>query len=444
MGTMTQQPPSRTRTTIIKENLPSDDRGPSDAKPSPFYDRDWEIVVQALTKEDWLGHKMRVYRAGEKWERGSAPIDNIFKAPFTEDDLRARFGGGKYVLWLYGPPKEQNLVGKYQVELDGAPIINSVPRNGVAGDGSNSVALEAMRLYANPEFVRMQMQMMQTAAMQAMELIKSQIPQAQDPLATLRNAKEILGIGAPAPNPMNDLMQSFMTAAIQKLLNPPESNSLQSTIKLINDVKAAGLLGGAPKADLAATFANNLPMLVDRLVNGLHEFRLNSEAQERTVRLQRGEIRASDPNVIDVAPSPAATVAPAVSGANPSPAPANSAGAVSPEVAQGIIVQSHLHRLVAGINDPESDGQDMYDYLRNAWPEILDALTKFSAEQLLGLFKNRDAQIQYFGVDILTQVADNPRLPKIIEDFLRIAKEAEAAEKSAGSEKTSVASGGVV
>src|SRR5579863_77048 len=101
MGTMTQQPPSRTRTTIIKENLPSDDRGPSDAKPSPFYDRDWEIVVQALTKEDWLGHKMRVYRAGEKWERGSAPIDNIFKAPFTEDDLRARFGGGKYVLWLY-------------------------------------------------------------------------------------------------------------------------------------------------------------------------------------------------------------------------------------------------------------------------------------------------------------------------------------------------------
>src|ERR1700680_4006606 len=111
---MTQAAPGlRVKKTTYTEVIPTEDRSPSDAKPSPFYDRDWEIVVQALTKEEWLGHKMRVYRAGEKWERGSAPVDNIFKATFSEDDLRARFGGGKYVLWLYGPPKEQNLVGKY-------------------------------------------------------------------------------------------------------------------------------------------------------------------------------------------------------------------------------------------------------------------------------------------------------------------------------------------
>jgi hypothetical protein len=443
VATMTQPAPgTRFRKTIESEVLPPRDPD-SDAQPSKFYSDSWENVVNKLTQAQWAEHLVRVYRAGEKWEQGAAPVDNVFTGPFSEEDIRARFGGGKFILWMLGPPKKHTLVAKWQVELEGAPIVNSVPRS--VASGSDSVAIEAMRMYANPQFIQMQMDVMTKATLAAIEVVKAQMPQTQDPLATLRNAKEILGIGVPAPNPMNDLMQSFMTAAIQKLLNPPESNSLQSTIKLINDVKAAGLLGGAPKADLAATFANNLPMLVDRLVGGLHEFRLNSEAQERTVRLQRGEIRASDPNVIDMpAASPIATAAPAVSGANPSPSPAATSAAVSPEVAQGIIVQSHLHRLVAGINDPESDGQDMYDYLRNAWPEILDALTKFSAEQLLGLFKNRDAQIQYFGVDILTQVADNPRLPKIIEDFLRIAKEAEAAEKSAVSEKSSVASGGVV
>jgi hypothetical protein len=286
------------------------------------------------------------------------------------------------------------------------------------------VALEAMRMYANPEFMRMQMQMMMTAATEAMSLIKTQIPPTQDPLATLRNAKEILGSG----NQEHGLLDTIRSLKELGLIGSPEKKGVEEILALITS--------GAPKADLAATFANNLPMLVDRLVNGLHEFRLNSEAQERTVRLQRGEIRPGDPNVIDVNPSSPTPAA----AADRAAAPASSAGTpVSPEVAQAIIAQAHMHRLVAGIKDPESDGQDMYDYLRNAWPEILEELTKFSKEQLLAFFKSREAQMQYFGADILTQVADDPRLPKILEDFLRIAKEAAAAEA-----KPATASAGVV
>jgi len=376
---------------------------------------------------------MRVYRAGEKWERGPAPVDNTFSAPFTEEDVRARFGGGKYVMWLYGPPKKQSLVGRYTLELEGQPIVNSVPRNGNGATGSESVALEAMRMYANPEFMRMQMQMMMTAATEAMSLIKSQIPQAQDPLATLRNAKEILGVGA---SPEHGLLDTIRVLKELGVVGSPEKKGVEEILSLITTLKTSGLIAsGVPKADLASTFASNLPMLVDRMVQGLSEFRKTSEAQERTIRLQRGEMKPGDPNVIDVAPSqPVGAGVAGTATPNTSPAPAVSAtseAAVTPEVAQAIIAQSHLHRLVMGIKNPKSTGQDMYDYLRNAWPEILDELVKFSKEQLLAFFKSREAQMQYFGAALLTEVADDPRLPAIIEEFLKIAKENAELEKAA-------------
>jgi hypothetical protein len=197
---------------------------------------------------------------------------------------------------------------------------------------------------------------------------------------------------------------------------------------LITTLKTSGLIpAGAPKADLASTFAANIPMLADRLVAGLQEFRLRAESEERIIRLQRGEIRPNDPNVITLdgkTPAPAQSPSAPTEAAAPTSAAAPASGTqVTPEVAQAIIAQAHLHRLVQGIKQPDSTGQDMYDYLVNAWPEILDELAKMSKETLLAFFKSRESQRQYFGSDILAEVGDDPRLPKMIEDFLKIAKE---------------------
>lgn len=412
MATATQGPPIRTKTTIFKETLPPAERAITDAQPSEFYRGEWEQVLNKLTPEMWEFHLLRVYRADEKWDRESSPVDNKFKFAPTEEDLRKRFGGGKFLLWLYGPPKEQNLVARWRVPLEGEPIVNSVPRNGNGAQNSESVAIEAMRMYANPEFVRMQMQMMVTAATEAMSLIKSQMPAAQDPLQTLRNAKEILGLGGPSP--MDEINKMLLTAMVQKFINPQESNSLDATLSLVEKIKNSGLFPGAAKADLMTTFVSQIPMLVDRAVHGLQEFRLSNEAEARRAALEK------DARIIDMPPQPPPQNNPAPS----QPAattPTN--GAVSPETAQAIIAQSHLHRLVAGIKNPKSTGQDMYDYLVNAWPEILDELAKMSPATLLAFFKSRDTQIQYFGAPILTEVADEPRLPKLLEDFLRIAKD---------------------
>jgi hypothetical protein len=432
MATMTQPAPGlRVKKTTFTEVVPAEN-GQNDARASRFYARPWEDVVNDENL-DWSEHLVRVYRAGEKWERGAAPVDNVFNAPFSEEDIRARFGGGNFLLWMLGPPKKHNLVAKWQVPLEGTPLMNSTPRNGYGtASGSDSVAIEAMRMYANPQFMQLQMDAMRTAMITAIEMVKGQIPQAQDPLQTLRNAKEILGVGTPVANPMDDIYKQLMTALVQKLLNPPETNSFDATLELVNKIKSAGLFGGVPKADLASTFAANVPMLADRFVAGLESMRMRAEAEERTVRMQRGEMRPGDPNVITVEnQAPAQSAAPSPpNGAAPSSA--SSAVTVTPEVAKAIIAQSHLHRLVAGIKQPDSTGQDMYDYLRNAWPEVLDELSKMSPAILLGFFKSRELQNTYFGCDILFQVGEDPRLPKMIEDFLRIAKEnAPPAEKVA-------------
>ena len=421
MATMTQPTPGvRIKKTTFTEVIPGEDRSPADAHPRPFYARDWETVVNELTPQEWEGHLMRVYRADEKWDRASSPIDNTFSGPFTEEDMRQRFGGGKYLLWLLGPPKRHNLVGRYQVTLDGPPLLNGIPRNPSQNDGANSVALEAMRMYSNPEFVRMQMQMIVTAATEAMALMRANMPAAQNPLETLRAAKEILGGGQ--PNPENSLITSIHLLKELGLLGSPEKKGISEVLETLNAFKTAGLIPSAvAKTDLSTMLASNLPMIVDRFVNGLHEFRLQAEAQERTVRLSRGEMRSSDPNVITLdggtQPQPPAPQAQPVS-----PAP-TAARAVTPEEAQFIIAQAHLHRLVAGIKQPDSTGQDMYDYLVNAWPEVLTELEKMSKETLLAFFKSRETQIQYFGTDVLAEVGDDPRLPKMIEDFLKIAKE---------------------
>lgn len=421
MATIAAAPGTRFRKTTETEVLPARGTSIDDAKPTPFYDRDWEIVVQSLTKEEWSGHVLRVYRSNEKWERGAGPIDNTFTAPFNEEDIRSRFGGGRYVLWLYGPPKKQTLVGRYQVELEGQPIMNSVSRNGSSQmNAGDNVALEAMRMYANPEFMRMQMDMMRQGTLMVIEMVKNQMPAAQDPLATLRNAKEILGYSsAPPANPDGGLIASITLLKELGLLGSPEKKGITEVLETLSAFKTAGLIPSAvaPKTDLATMFASNIPMLVDRVVTGLQEFRLQREAEVHVMQLQRGQMRPTDQGVITMDP-------PAAAAASAAPAPAAPATAtqVTPELAQAIIAQSHLFRIVAGIRDTSSGGQELFDYLDNAWPEVLDELVKFKKDDLLAFFKSREMQMQYFGCATLTEVADDPRLPKIIEDFLAIAQ----------------------
>lgn len=423
----TAVPPLRRKTTstVVTETIPTGSH--LDAQPEAFYEGDpWEVIGRIHREAErgripWENHMARVYRVGEKGDSESVPENNKFMEPFDVDTMRERFGGGRFKVWIYGPPSQSKLVVRpFIVQLDGAPKTDSGNgyRSSSSSNGSEGVAIEAMRMYANPQFMQLQMDVMKQTMITAIEMVRAQMPAMQDPLQTLRNAKEILGIGSPQ-SPDGGLIAHITLLKELGLLGSPEKKGITEVLDTLNAFKTAGLIpAAAAKADLTATFLSNLPMLVDRAVQGLHEFRLKAEAEEKTMRLSRGEMRPNDPGVITMNPAEAAAPA-AAAAASPAPgAPVQ----VTPEIAQAIINQSHLHRLVMGIKGANSTGQDMYDYLINAWPEILDELAKMTKDTLLAFFKNRQAQMQYFQSDILAEVSDDPRLPKMLEDFLAIAK----------------------
>jgi hypothetical protein len=154
---------------------------------------------------------------------------------------------------------------------------------------------------------------------------------------------------------------------------------------------------------------------------------LQAETNERIVRLQRGEIRPDDANVITMDGKdeqrmhhPASNATPA---ATPMPASSIPAQAISPEVAQQVIMQADLQRLVDAMKQPDCTGEDVYTFLSCVWPGMLEEMSKFSKENLLLFFRSREMQNAKLGNAILFEVADDPRLPRMIEEFLKFAKE---------------------
>lgn len=420
MATATAPPSAQTVVTTVTRKTVNGNADPN-AKPREFYTRDWEIVLHDLSEDDWKEHVLRVYRAGERWEKGAAPVNNIFYHAITEQDLRKNFGGGKFLLWLCGPPKRDQLVGRYQVELEGEPIVRGIPTQPADGNG-NALAI-ALQQAMNPEMMRVQMEILKTAMVEALALVKSNIPPAANPLETLRTAKEILGAGAP----QTSLLDTIRLLKELGVIGSPEKKGIDELVELIGTMKTHGLIpGGAPKSDIGSTIASNLPLLADRFVQGLRELRLQTEAAGRVQ--QTTTMRPNDPNVITLEPGaqPPAAAPPA----EPPTGDDGQVHQVNPATASAIIAHYNLQRLVEGIKQPESTAQDMYDFLLNAWPEVLPELMKHDAPTLLAMFKSREMQMQLFGNEVLFQVAEDPRLPQLLEDFLKIAK-AEAEKENA-------------
>jgi hypothetical protein len=423
----TLQPGTVEKVETFRSLISADEAGKKDRKKHPPI---WEFLP-TISKQDWSEGKYEIalYRYHPQTEKKIA-VEKLFESidPF---EVQKRYGGGSFNVMV---KEDGQLIYNQDFLVEGEPKVFTPSANGNgrggAANGADAIALEAMRMASNPDFQRLQMDMMRAAMVSALEMVKMQQPTAQDPLQTLRNAKEILGIGAPAPNPMDDITKAFMTAAIQKMLNPPETNALKDTVQFINDAKAAGLLGGAaPKTDVMGMLAGNLPMIADRLVSGFHEFRLQAEATERTVRMQRGEMRPNDPNVITLPPpgytdNPAPQPQPQPAQAAPQPQPAAPAQrtTLTQEEVQNIIMRADLERLVRAMKEPNCTGEDIASYLSHVFPAMLNEMAKNSKSELLLFFKSRDMQIRILGNDVLCEMADDPRLPRMIDEFLAAVK----------------------
>jgi hypothetical protein len=416
------------KTTVFKEYVPADSA--QDPRKRQRRTPIWEFLP-TVSAEDWknLRYEIRLYRYNPQTEKRMA-VEKIYELidPFW---VQKKYGGGKYNVLVQ---EDAQLIYNEDFECLGEPKVPVPGANGTNGApaaGSDAVALQALHLMSNPEMMRGMFQMYNMAAQQSMEMIRAQMPAPVDALATLRNAKEILGIGEHKDN----LLDTIRVLKELGIVGSPEKKGVTEVLELITTLKGSGLIATSQKPDLASTFLANLPALADRMVNGLHEFRLQTESTERAMRLQRGEIRPGDPGVITVDPSAPPSSAPQNGPTAGSPAVAPTPGAmaggqsVDEATAQAIIIRYNLERLVAGIKEPNSTGEDMYDFLINAWPEIIPALAEMNKETLLAFFKSAQFQQERLGNTVLMAVADDPRLPKIIEEFLATVKKVAAEKK---------------
>ena len=405
------QPGTVEKTTTFKTVIPAEEanqKGKRTQRP-PIWD-----FLPSISLQDWKsGHyQIYLYRYNPLTEKKMA-LEKFNEAldPFS---IKSRFGGGSFNIMVKEGPE---LIYDQDFDIEGDPITAGTSRTTQteASAGSDAVAIQAMRMMSNPDMMKGMFEMYAMAAKQSMEMIRAQMPAQTNPLETLRTAKEILG---PPASPEGGLLDTIRVLKELGIIGSSEKKGITEILEIVNTLKGSGLLAAPAKADLASTFVASLPSLLDRAVTGLHEVRLHSEATERAMRLQRGEIKPDDPNVITVespAPQTAATAT--------APAPAtHQPQTLTPEVTQQVIMQADLRRLVNAIKDPECTGQDIYTFLSCVWPELLAEMVKFKKDDLLMFFRSREMQMAQLHNAILLEVGNDPRLPKMIEEFLAIAK----------------------
>lgn len=409
-----------TTVTTIKET-----DGSNSAEPLPRYKQPFLEIIAGLTPEDWQQHKVRIYRADESWGNPISLEGNVFQAPFDEDTIRAKWGGGRYLLWLFGPPDAKKVVvSPFRLHLDGAP--KAVPGH---SNGASSDVLAMLQMMMEELRASRGGDLTQTAMKGALQLqaegLKSGVQTVRELNPTGEQKKTRLDElfekfmetkimemmnGGPAKDPFRDKLE---TAMLEKLLNP--ADPLTKAKEILTAVKDLLPGGGSGKTDVAAlanTFLNNLPSLADRAVSGMKEYRLASEAQERTFRLQ------NDGRVIDM---PASPHAPGAAGTPASAAAAPPASSPVEDVHGPTIEWVQLRIVDAIEKNAEAAGEWLYDFLEAVAPEVNLQIGGYSPEQLMALFESQT---------ILQRVAKHPQLPKVIERYLADAKAAATVKPS--------------
>lgn len=399
--------PRATRTTITKEDVTDEKR----LERSKYYKETdfWELVAEVVGKEN---HIARVYRADERWENSSAPIDNKLTEPFTEETIYQRFGGGRYNIWLY---RGASLVRPtFHLELEGVPKSPSqqAAASTVALDPhASSTDMLIRELLAEIRMGRGQ-NFQQEAVRSALDLNRQALTGAAD---TLRQ----LNPPAAAPGGMDedkflDRLMKFKTLFDRPTENP--LNVIQTFAAIAEAMK--GITGANVKADWSSTLLANAPALLDKVVGGMREYRLASEAQARIPQPGVAPVAARTINLDDSAPSQPPPAAPAA------PQPVTQ----EPTEAKPGSLPWFLLKLEAGIVNPESTGQDLYEFVVSCKVTGLIAEADFNvltADKPTVAATLQNLYNHVFGENnehLKRITADPARLEKLLDEYIAAAQ----------------------
>lgn len=416
-------PGTRRTTTEVLEPLPQ--AAPVDPREIPAAPEDqtfWDWM-QGTTAEDWEKKRYSCYLyrleppAGKV--TGEPAYITKYVRPFTLEEVQADFGGGKYMYWVKEGGTKQLYRSTFRIAGD--------PRTDVAKVGATDAAglTPVLRIFADEINKRRDSGAdATTATKQAMEILTTAYKTGLETVgkgSEPTKLTELISAIAQMKNLSGDSNSEIMKLLLQKALNPP--NPMESIKPLLEFAKEfmGGGEGGA-RGDWRVSLAQNIPSAMQHLKEIAHEFAVASQANAL----------AAQRTLIPQPPRPAAGVGAMPPPGADAPMPVSTPGGplpldplnATPEVPGDAMPnpsvtpdhQTWLKQMIVQKVLQGWTGEDLHGWLLDTAPEVIEELKAHSVDQILF----------YFGSDPTLRLApQGAPLRKVIEDFLKFAKEEE-------------------
>ena len=418
------EPGTVVKETKFTESIPSV-RSADAADKMEFWD-----YIESLKPADWPAHLCYVYR----WRAS----DNMHSAagklslPFDEMTIKDTFGGGIFRLLLKRNGQIYKRLERFVAEgapkdPDEAPasasnIAGNLPANGEMG-------LLAQILHQQNQLFKELLERSNTrpavddAMRGALEL------QRDGFRSVVSEVRAIQPNAAPAPNPMDDLMRQFMTAAITKMMNPADPiEAFSKMATAFTSLNLGNAAGGTHAPSIGVEIVRAIGPSIGQIAQAVtagYQAQMRSSmppvaANGRTIDVtaqQPPPLRANaDDNRGNVTPmpGPAAPQPAALPAAANQDAAAPATGAdemPKPQAPNIEWVEAQLINLMNDLNlTPEEAAQRGFTMLEDVAPNVLADLNSDMA--LRWVFANRPMFATYLKIDEARKTA-------IITEFMR-------------------------
>lgn len=380
----------------------------------------WEFL-DSLSTQQWAEREVEITLYRMEGPR-RVWCEKFLEPPFSHEVVKKKFGGGVFNAMT---KVDKQLSYNVDFEIAGLPKEpDEITAAASTSSGSSDIAqLVALMREQNQSLLAELREargsgIQNEAAKQALALNSQMFSGAASAIANTAQSIANGGVSH-TPSPMDEFMRQFMSAAMTRLLAPPEESGLKKTLEMIQLLKDNGLVGGAaPKADMATTLVSMAPQILSKITEGMSAMAKMRETELQAIMLQRGN-RALPPGAPQpgpqAVPNPRPEIvrheAPPPVHVIPPPQQEQNAGLGFMEFLQGGIVNV--------LSDPEKPLEDAaHECLifldSSGAAQFVDQMIEAGPEQLLELFKTQP---------ILQQVPQNPRLTEFIAKFLQLAKE---------------------
>jgi hypothetical protein len=366
-----------------------------------------------IKPEEWATRNVHtvIYR----WrENGEKVYVSKYYEPITEDMIQKNHGGGTYKLMMKRGPQLVKTVDRLQIE--GPPLpLQAIPATTSNANGNNTSDNGSIsRLCDLLEKVLLNQTgkpLVEEGFRQALGLQGEVFKTGVDAVRSTLNGSGVAP-AAPAPDPMRDMMTSFMQAAIARMLNP--TDPIETFSKMATAVKALGIDAGG-NSSVGVELIRALPQVAQHVAQSMQAY---SQAQLAAAAAAAAPRPALPAPGAPAQPAPGTAPQPASPSAPTEKSDAPKRGQ-EPVVAAPNVewIETKMVEILMRDQSVTDAASEALGFLQVASVQIRDQLLAAGEAGITWLFNNRP---------ILMQVPKNPRLSEFIAKFLELGNGGEA------------------